>query len=141
MGNWRSVDIEGKIAPEDLGAARGFVNVGEDWGRFHCLCNAGFSLCGLGDWVREEVSTTGNLSGRDYSIQDIAQTLAEMQTRVPSLELKVHCGGDWEDSKCVNTITVRPGAKVRVGAPEKETVGENIGMIGAFRLGGMLGNF
>lgn len=122
MGNWRTVNITGTIAAADLPAAREFVNTGEDYGRFHPLCNYGFSICGLGDWVREEVLACGNLSERDYSLEDVAQTLRWMVEVVPSLHLKVHCGGDWESVDCIATVTVADGG-VTVGPPEVAQLG------------------
>jgi hypothetical protein len=122
VGNWRTVNIVGTIAPPDLAAARGFVNTGEDYSRFHPLCNHGFSICGLGDWVREDVLACGNLSERDYSIEDVAGTLRQMASVVPSLRLKVHCGGDYESTVCVATVTVAEGV-VTVGAPEVAQLG------------------
>jgi hypothetical protein len=122
MGNWRTVNIVGTIAPPDLAVARAFVNTGEDNDRFHPLCNYGFSICGLGDWVREEVLACGNLSERDYSVEDVVATLREMAATVPSLRLKVHCGGEHESTDCIATITVAEGV-VTVGPPEVERLG------------------
>jgi hypothetical protein len=122
MGNWRTVNIVGTIAPPDVADARAFVNTGDDYSRFHPLCNYGFSICGLGDWVREDVLACGNLSERDYSIEDVAQTLREMAAVAPSLRLKVHCGGDHESTACVATVTVAEGA-VTVGPPEVGQLG------------------
>ena len=75
MGNWRTVEIEGSIAPVDLDVARAFVNTGEDWDRFHPLCNYGPSLCGLGDWVAENIAAIGE------GLLDLAQQRARQRLR------------------------------------------------------------
>jgi hypothetical protein len=141
MGNWRTVNIVGTIAPNDLPAARAFVNTGDDYSRFHPLCNYGFSLCGLGDWTAEEVLACGNLSERDYSVEDVAETLRQMVAVVPSLALKVHCGGDYESEDCVATITVA-GGNVFVDPAEVAKLGDMVplskGRMAAF-LSGMAG--
>jgi hypothetical protein len=133
MGNWRSVDIVGTIDPEDVRAAKRFVNTGDDYDRFHALCNYGPSLCGLGDWANETVMATGNLSERDYEIEDVAETLREMAKQVPSLAVKVYCGGEWESTKCVATVNVAHG-KVWISDPEVDEVGQMIGAKGAMNL-------
>lgn len=133
MGNWRTVEIEGSIAPEDLDVARVFVNTGEDWDRFHPLCNYGPSLCGLGGWIGETINAVGNLSERGYSVEDVAFTLRRMAALVPSMRLKVHCGGDYESTGCVATITVADGV-VKIGPPEVVTVGAGLTEAGLARL-------
>jgi len=137
MGNWRTVQIEGSIAAEDVPAARAFVNTGEDWDRFHPLCNYGPSLCGLGDWVGETVRAVGNLSERDYSVEAVADTLRKMAVYVPSLRLKVHCGGEYESTDCVATLTVLDG-EVTVGPPEVTTVGVGLDELATGRLAQIL---
>lgn len=122
MGNWRVVEIVGAIASEDIGVAREFVNTGEDWDRFHPLCYYGPLVCGLGDWVYENVRAVGNLAERDYLVEDVASTLRELATLAPSTRLKAHCGGEYESFTCVATITVSDG-EVTVGPPEVEIVG------------------
>lgn len=136
MGNWRTVTITGHINPDDTPAARAFVDIGKDYGRFHCLAFTGMSLCGLGQWIPPhggEITAFGNLSERDYGPEDVAATLAEMAKVAPSLRVKVHCGGDWESTTCVATVTLdEDGA--RVGPPEVPTVGEGIAERAAVRL-------
>jgi hypothetical protein len=115
-----TVNITGTIAPVDMPAAKTFVGTDED--RFHPLRNYSFSICGLGDWTAERIEACGNLSERDYTVEDVAATLRDMVAVVPSLRAKVHCGGDYESEDCVATITVADGV-VSVGPPEVPKVG------------------
>jgi hypothetical protein len=120
MGNWRTVNLRGTLAPEDVAAVKAFVAVDATYSHFHCL-SGGAGLAGLGDWAHEEIHADGNLAERDYSPQDVAETLREIVALAPSLALTVHCGGDYEDSKCIATVTVANGV-VSVGEPERESV-------------------
>lgn len=132
MGDWMTVNIVGTIDPADVAAAREFVEIGGDikeWGRrFHCLCYTGMSLCGLGRWIPEaggEISVVGNLSERNYGVEDVASTLRDLVAVAPSLRLKVHCGGEYESTDCVATVTVED-QMVTVGEPEVAKVGEGL---------------
>lgn len=122
MGNWMTVNIVGSIAAADLPAAKAFVNTGDDYNRFHPLCHDGFSFYGLGDWTAENIQACGNLSERDYTVEDVAATLRQMVAVVSSLRVKVHCGGDYESEDCVATVTVADGV-VTVGPAEVPKVG------------------
>jgi hypothetical protein len=121
MGNWRTVNLRGTLATEDVAAVREFIAVPADYSRFHCL-SATNGLAGLGQWATEEIHADGNLAERDYGPEDVADTLREIVAFAPSLTLKVHCGNDYEDKTCVATVTVADGV-VSVGDPERETVG------------------
>lgn len=63
----------------------------------------------------------GNLYERDYSVDDVAKALFNLQSVARSMQLRVHCGGDYENETCVATITVADG-RVSVGDPEVPTV-------------------
>lgn len=123
MGNWMTVQIVGTVAAADLPALRRWVRTEGDWDRFHPLCYFGPSLCGLGDWTAETMDTVGNLAERDYSAQDVADALRQAVALAPSLNLKVHCGGDYESSDVVATVTAVDRV-VTVGEPEKATLPE-----------------
>lgn len=133
MGDWMTVTIVGTIDPADVTAARAYVNIGErdegaDWDRFHCLCYCGPSLCGLGMWipiVGGDIYAVGNLSERNYDPDDVAKVLRELALVAPSLELKVHCGGSYESTTCVATVTLTKG-EVFVGYPEIPVVGAGL---------------
>lgn len=125
MGDWCTVTIVGTIEPKDAPAARAFINTGEDWDRFHCLCNCGPSMCGLGDWMPRnggDFTAVGNLSERNYDAESVAETLQQLLAVAPSLKIKVHCGGPYESTDCVATVTAADG-EVYVSDPEIETVG------------------
>src|SRR6185436_9864823 len=142
MGNWRTVFIEGMIDPADTRAAVNFIDIGVSddrglvrdwdspsaWDRFHPLCYAGLSICGLGLWVHEGVPTIrvfGNLAERDYAVEDVAETLRELVAAAPSLDVVVHCGGEHEDTQVVATITTSGGV-VEVLPPQVP----NLGVVG-----------
>lgn len=131
MGNWRTVNIVGTMTPQDADALRTHLgysgywhrNRTEDpaWKRFGPLsfCRDQPSLCGVNDWPAPVMDRAGNLAERDYSVQDVAETLRELLAVAPSMALKVHCGGEWESALCVATVGVGGGA-VMVGAAEVE---------------------
>ena len=118
MGNWMTVNMLGTCAAAELPALRKACNPGKDWDNFHALCFDGSpSLCGLNDWTGEKISAIGNLAERDYTVASVAKTCEMLVKAAPSLTLKIHCGGDYEDKKCAATITVENGT-VRTGEPE-----------------------
>jgi hypothetical protein len=116
MGNWTTVHISGTCNKEDLPALKEAVNTGDDWSKFHCLCNTG-GLCGLGDWANESISALGNLAERDYGVEDIAEQLEKLVKEAPSLKVKIHVGGDYESLKCAATVICEDG-KVSIDEPE-----------------------
>lgn len=120
MGNWRSVEIVGTCG--DVAALKAAITVNDDYSNFHCLSDTR-SLSGLGDWSGEQIHAKGNLAERDYTIEDVAEQLNELWKIVPSLDIKIHCGGDYEDKECINTILMRDGMVV-IGEPEIEEISE-----------------
>jgi hypothetical protein len=139
MGNWRTVTIIGTIDPAEAQAARDFIDVGpveQGWDRFHCLAYYGPSLCGLGQWIPEgggQFQAVGNLSERNYGVDDVRDVLIDLVAVAPSLELKVHCGGEYESEDCIATVTVHNG-DVRVGDPEVDKVGQGMSELVAQRV-------
>lgn len=121
MGNWMTVNLRGTLAAEDVAKATEFLTVNDDWSNFGPLSYSP-GLCGLGEWAREVISANGNLSERDYSTDSVVDFLRGLVAVAPSLNLKVHCGGDYESKTCVATITVHDG-DVSVGDPEVAQVG------------------
>lgn len=117
MGNWRTVQIIGTCDKADLDALKGAVTVGDDYEGFHCLCYCGPSICGLGNWPAETINAIGNLAERDYSVDSVADALRDLVTAAPSLNVKIHCGGDWEDRTCIATL-IAGGGSVTVAEPE-----------------------
>ena len=120
MGNWRTVRIIGKVAQSDVKGLKEACTPSETHENYHCL-SINVGLYGLGDWVDEYMDVGGNLAERDYDVPDVAGTLGELVKVAPSMDLKVHCGSDYEDTKCIATITVRDN-KVEIGEPEVEFV-------------------
>jgi len=142
MGDWMTVTITGHIDPAEAEAAGAYIDICGDYGKFHCLCYYGPSLCGLGQWIPAEggqITAVGNLSERNYGTDDIAAVLTKLVELAPSLSLKVHCGGPYESKECTATVTAHEG-KVTVGPPEVETVGEGLDMLAGFRMGQMFGS-
>lgn len=125
MGDWRTVWIIGKCGAEDLPTLRGAVHIDLDsegsWNKFHCLCFFGLSLCGLGDWPAEVINVVGNLAERDYSVGHIVEALENLVKVAPSLEVKIHCGGDWESKDCIATVCTSDGI-VTLYPPEVKTL-------------------
>ncbi len=122
MGNWMTVHIIGTCDVSDVPALRNDLDPGADYSNFHPLCNTR-GLCGLGDWAATKIDRIGNLAERDYSVESVAETLGKLAWAAPSLAVKIHCGGDYESTKCVATITLK-GKEVTIGDPEVEDTGE-----------------
>lgn len=122
MGNWTTVNIVGTCGAEDIDALTKALTMDSDYGNFHCLINSG-GMCGLPDWAREKIDVVGNLSERDYDADSVRRTLEEIAKTVPSLCVKVHVGGDYEDKNCVATVTLK-GGKALITDPEIEEIRE-----------------
>lgn len=119
MGNWRMVNIIGTVSKREVEALRNACTV-KDYEDLHCLSIVN-SLMGLGNWVGTVVNARGNLAERNYSVEDVAMQLEELVEISPTLNLKVHCGGDYEDSRCVATISVVDG-DICIDDPEIEFI-------------------
>jgi hypothetical protein len=115
--NKRAVWIVGTVSADELPLLQGFVRAGRDYQGFHALCHFGPSLDGLNDWPAECMDVVGNLPGHGYTIDEIAEVLLWASAAAPTLKLKVHCGGEYEDPEVVATITVED-FEVTVGPPE-----------------------
>jgi len=126
MGNWRTVNIVGSIAPEHVEPLRKHITGAYDdlssdaWENFGPLTIVE-GLCGLNDWVGEKVNAAGNLAERDYDVEDVADHLRKLLAVAPSMSLLVHCGDEWESTTCVATVVVRDG-EVRVDEPHVQAV-------------------
>jgi hypothetical protein len=126
MGNWRTVNMIGSVSPEEVKALRAKVVFSYRNAMFGTFGPLSYdpespSICGLDEWPYPQISAYGNLAERDYAVSDVAAALRDLIAVAPSLELKVHCGGDWESPVCVATITVA-GGEVTVGGPEVKEV-------------------
>ena len=122
MGDWMTVQIKGTCAPEEVAALRKAVDAGPDYANFHCLCG-GLGVFGLPNWARPNIDVAGNCAERNYNAESVAETLAQIAKAVPSLAVKVHCGGAYESKECVATVTLANG-KATIGPPEIERLEE-----------------
>ena len=119
MGNWRTVHIDGTIDHEQVDAARKAC-----LHTYHALSYGEQpSLCGLHEWPSARINAVGNCAERDFSVEDVAEALRIVQQAAPSLRVKVHCGGDYEDKTCVATINVTDTG-VSVDPPEVSEIPE-----------------
>lgn len=122
MGNWRTVHIDGSCPEVELHALRAACSVADNYHNFHCL-SVSEGLAGLGDWPATRINAVGNLAERDYSVVDVAEQLRNLVKVAPGLALRVHCGDEYEEKKCVATIEVRDGV-VTVLEPEVALIPE-----------------
>lgn len=122
MGNWRTVDIRGKIDIKDVDDIKNFLSEdykGKDDNWEACPFFMGHSLCGLGEWVNPDgsIDISANLSERDFSIEDVETALECLARRYPSLDIVLHAGSDYESVVCEATFHVKDGV-VTKHAPE-----------------------
>lgn len=126
MGNWTTVKMVGTCDAKEVqglhDAVAFDINDNDGWDGFNCLSDSG-GMCGLGNWAGETINATGNLAERNYDANNVARVLVDLVKIAPSLDLKVHVGGDFEDKKCVATVTCKAG-EVTTGDPEIESIGE-----------------
>lgn len=110
MGNWRTVRIVGSCDETDIDALLKATAWSNDstLGELHCLSRTS-GLFGLGNWVSTNIWAQGNLAERDYDVKNVADQLQKLASVAPSLELTIHCGGDYESRQVVNTIELHDG--------------------------------
>lgn len=118
MGNWRTVTIIGSCPTNEVDALRSSVDPhrGGEYQNFDCL-STGLGLRGLGNWPAEKIDASGNLAERDYTVENIQNSLERIHKEAPGVRLKIHCGGDYEDPIVVATVTL-DNEGVTVGKPE-----------------------
>lgn len=119
MGNWRAVQIEGTCDAGEVAALKQYLAVDFDDHRWGPLHNGGAG--GLPNWAAEKIDACGNLGERDYSVEAVRDELLKMCGVAPSLCVRVHCGGDHEDTACIATASISRGYAV-VLKPGIETV-------------------
>ena len=108
VGNWRTVNVTGTMSAEHAARLRELL----DWRDYgyaghepphgtDCLSFSSImpGLAGLGAWPATEISRSGNLHERDYSVEDVATALRALVLLAPSMMLKVHCGGEYESAE------------------------------------------
>lgn len=128
MGNWRTVDMRGRMNPVAAKEMIEELTYGDDWSKWAtdaaCLM-MNHSLCGLNQWVNNDgtIDTVGNLAERDFDNDDIEKALTFLAFKYPSLEMTLHSGSDWESTVCSATFHVKDG-KVQRCEPEVENIRE-----------------
>ncbi len=120
MGNWRTVHIIGTCGEADVEALRVALDSGPEHLNHHCL-NGSLGICALPNWATEDIWAVGNLAERNYSVQAVATQLEKLAAIAPTLAVEIHCGGDHEDTKVVNTVVLAEG-EVTVEAPRIDTL-------------------
>ena len=122
MGNWRTVDMRGKISQKDAADIRDFLSDDGKCGDAWCF-TIGVRLFGLNDWINDDgsIDVSGNLYERDFDNDDIEKALKVLADRYPSLDLTLHSGSDWENLECSATFHVHHG-EVQRCAPEVYTI-------------------
>lgn len=114
MGNWTKVQIVGTCDAHEVHRLRGLIGVPYDDPGWSCLSFNG-GLAGLPNWGGVKIDAVGNLAERGYSEESIAEHARKLAFACPSLELKIHVGGDYESSDVISTVTV---------SKDEATVGE-----------------
>lgn len=122
MGNWRTVNIVGKIGKKECKEAINFLTVDFNYNSkasdeldiFYLQFSE--SLCGLGNWVKNDgtINAVGNLWERGCSIDALEDELIKLSNKFKTLEIKLHAGDDWEDLKCVATFNVKDGVVIKL---------------------------
>lgn len=124
MGNWRTVQVEGKVNPEE--AKQMIQSLTPNWdsetwiqsednNRLYFLLH-GDGICALGRWVypNGEIKGQGNVYERNCEIEDLKNELTYLAEKFPSLDMKLHAGADYEDEACVATFIVYNGKVAQV---------------------------
>lgn len=122
MGNWMTVMIEGEIPADEVAPLTAWLQGPRfdggsmddpEWARLGPLTISG-GLAGLGSWPAETVMRIGNCYERDYTPESVADHLGRALEAAPGMDLKVHCGGDYESLEVVASVLAR-GGTVGVG--------------------------
>jgi len=78
-------------------------------------------LCGLGNWIQHKPNAVGNLAERDYGVDDVKAEMEVIAKKWPKVELTIHCGDEYEDSKCIATLILKDGV-VQECNPQVDTL-------------------
>lgn len=119
MGNWRTVNIHGKISKCEAKELIETLSEDKGWYTPASCFTMGRSICGLNQWVKNDgsINAVGNLAERDYTNDDIESGLRFLAEKFPSLTLTLHSGSDFESLDCSATFHVENGIVTRC-APE-----------------------
>ena len=108
MGAWTRAKIEGTCNKDQVDKLRDFVNIGDDFDRFHCLCFIGGDY-GLGNWANDKINSVGFLPERNYTPDDVASQLKKLVKIVTSLNVRVHLGDHHGSNNCIATVVCEEG--------------------------------
>lgn len=123
MGNWRTANVVGTCDRSEIRELEQAIQ----WRRddrnqeLHCLMGGG--VCGLPNFAKPSFDVVGNLFERGYDEDSVKRALELLTKVAPSLECKVHLGGDYESKEVVFTITLEGGVAT-VGPPEQAEISE-----------------
>jgi hypothetical protein len=127
MGNWMTVMIEGTCDEAEVGPLTEFLTAPDwrsdddaGWDRLGPL-SISEGLAGIGAWPARVMMRIGNCYERGYTPEDVAEQLRRCLEVAPSLDVKVHCGGDYESLKVRASVLCR-GGEVGVGEPAREEI-------------------
>lgn len=111
MGNWRTVDMTGRINREDVEDICSFLSEETVPDEALCLAISFPSMCGIDKWIEDtgDIDICGNLYERDFDNDDIEKALNILAERYKSLTLTLHSGSDWESRVCSATFHVKDG--------------------------------
>lgn len=143
MGNWRMIEMDGTVDPaEGKRIHEGIMEISRYFSgesvasRQRRQSAVGFTVYALQysssghggwfwDWRSGRIAGCGNLYERNIDPPDVLRDLVALAAVAPSLDLAVHCGGEWERNHCVCTIRVKEGVAT-MGPPEVPFVGIEI---------------
>ena len=115
MGDWRRVQIVGSCGVGDVPLLKSLLTCNSDFSNFHCLIDTK-GISGLPNWANENISAVGNLGERGYDEEDVAEQLEVLVDSCPTLDVRIHVGGENESNRCVATVSVCENGCV-VGEP------------------------
>lgn len=115
MGNWRTVQLKGSVAPEDAAAIRAYLQVDKQTYESPTseddifFLQFGTGLCGLNQWVNQDgtIEAVGNVFERGCDLDNLEEELNILAKKFPSLLLMLHAGDDYESKNCVATFIVQ----------------------------------
>lgn len=111
MGDWRTVNIKGRISKDEVNAARDFLksNYWREDGVYYLQFSEG--LCSIGEWIREDgiIDVIGNVYERDCENEDLLAELTVLAEKFPTLDIILHSGSNWESLTCSASFVVKDG--------------------------------
>ena len=124
MGDWRIIQITGTCAQRHIKILDSRIRCPDsahtprDSERWNDFVEGPLSMHPKGnhlpgsryvDWVRKTIDYCGLCFERNYTLDDIEHFLWKLAGIAPSLCLKVHCGGDFQNPECIATFHLIDG--------------------------------